>query len=229
MKVLGTRLIKSTILVVAVAVVVLSFAVPRAQRTEGPTGPSTWVAFTADMVRTAPGGSVYGHFFRDADGSTRLESGPSLTDMRLIDVKNVTEEATYYFTEQTGWTRHPMKLEGKGWLPQTRPSRPPSEGRAVQYENFEGWTLTGPNGQMEIQIPALNFFAADSSRANGTRMRYSNIQIRAVDRALFAPPPGAAIVYSDKPEGIIRGSQEEVQEILERSKNPPPGRRYGIV
>jgi phenylalanyl-tRNA synthetase alpha chain len=45
------------------------------------------------------------------------------------------------------------------------------------------------------------------------RTHTSNIQIRAVDPALFAPPPGAAITYSNEPDGIIRMPPAEVQQI----------------
>jgi hypothetical protein len=93
------RLAQGTILGVAVVIVALSFAVPRAQKKEGPVGPSTWVAFTADMVRTAPGGVTYGRLYRGGDGSSRLESGLARTEMTLIDIKNGLGEAS----DATGW------------------------------------------------------------------------------------------------------------------------------
>ena len=32
----------------------------------------------------------------------------------FFDIKNVTQESTYYFSTESGWKTHPMKLDGQG-------------------------------------------------------------------------------------------------------------------
>jgi hypothetical protein len=219
-------LVKGTIFAIAGAVVVMSFAVPRAQNV-GVTGPSAWVSFTADMIRTTGGGVTYGRLYRGADGSSRLETGLTPVEMTFFDIKNVTQESTYYFSRETGWKKHPMKLDGRGVPLQTRPSRIAQQtGRSLRYETLGALSVTQPDGTLEIHVPALNFFVVDSSKSNGTRIRYLNIQVGPVDMAVFEPPPDAVITYSAEPAGIIRRSPEEVQQILEATKkNGPQGRQ----
>src|SRR5689334_17489809 len=91
----------------------------RAQTRDVLSGPREWVEFSAVMTKSEPGRrDIVGRFFRGADGSDRLESGPSLDDVLGIAIHNLTTEHYYmYANNGQGWHGFPMTLGRDGTRP----------------------------------------------------------------------------------------------------------------
>jgi hypothetical protein len=81
--------------------------------------PSEWVAFQANVSKSGLGGKVvHGRFYRNQDGSERLETGPTISDIRVIDIKNVSKSKHYLFTAASrSWRVDPMLLPPSGYKP----------------------------------------------------------------------------------------------------------------
>jgi hypothetical protein len=54
---------------------------------------------------------VLGHFYRDSDGSSRLETGPVDGSVKIISIKNIGKATLYGKGSKGEWTSRPMKLK----------------------------------------------------------------------------------------------------------------------
>jgi len=206
----AARVAKWAIVTLAVAFIGLRLATYVAARQQALTlalpGPDTWVAFTADVQRTnAAGASVaVGKFYQGSDGSSRLETGPSLDDIRLIDIKNIALERNYHYVANRGWIENPMQLiPGMGFPPMRM--GPQSLGRVsvMAYEGRAAFQRTFARGGVETVVPDLNFFVVDKHLPTGDRNRFFNIVPGEVDPTLFTLPDGVTATWDPTPSGII--------------------------
>jgi hypothetical protein len=208
------RIVSVALLLTAVLVVVLPFT--RASSRVGAEGrvqerrtlipsPDTWVAFAAELSRTGPGSpAVVGRFFQGEDGSDRTESGPTLQDIRVISIHNMSRERYYIYTDQTGWTEHPMQLTSFSKQPRKIPTNIQNLVQSpVDFEGHTAYLLGTASGTQAVLVPALNFFVVDRRTPGGGRTRYSNVQFGPVDAALFEPPNGVSVKWNPKPAGRI--------------------------
>jgi len=164
-------------------------------------GASNWVEFSAVMTKNEPGRpDSVGRFFRGADGSDRLESGPSLDDVRGIAIHNFATEHYYMWANNgQGWHGFPMPLGRDGKRPQklranlATPTPQPltHEGLAVVQVMAGAWTVR--------KAPDLNFFDVDKLAPNGARVVASNIRRARLDDAIAALPPTHAARYANLP------------------------------
>src|SRR4026209_1726831 len=94
---------------------------PAALSREPIPAPTTWVPFSADLRLTAPtdrGGSV-GKFYRDENGSIRVSSGPSESDIRIITIHNIPKARSFVYSDGV-WESAPMQINSEGRPPKTR-------------------------------------------------------------------------------------------------------------
>jgi hypothetical protein len=181
--------------------------------------PRQWVAFQADFTKSNPDGSIIvGRFFRNTDGSRRLETGRSKDTIgATISITNVSQSKFYAYRASTGWEMHPMTLPRGGYKP-LRVKLPSSAFRKYPFrlalekgqdgslqsdQGFEAYeALSATGGNQLLVIPALNLFEAVRLR-DGERIVYTNIELVDCDSSLFDPPSGAHVVVRSDPQGIV--------------------------
>ena len=185
-----------------------------------PDQPGGWVAFAADMENSAPpeagqqARQVIGRFYRDDNGSERMETWPEpqpiegLT-MMVITIKNIPAERFYAYTTQTGWISQPMKLPPGRWEPRPFYAMEDERRRMVQIEGLDVYP-SGPASEGRMVAPALNgaVVARRSSRDEYQRV-LQNIKREAQPAALFEPPPGADVLKSGEFGGIVSSAPGE--------------------
>jgi hypothetical protein len=210
------RLSLATIKVLTVAgsvtlVAMTIWTVPTAQSRSSAAFPSPdeWTPFTADATKTNAGGAVLGRFYRWSDGSTRLDSGPSRSDLRSIDIKNVGLERSFTYNEASGWTERPMKLRTGVLAPPRVRARDLADSPRMRFENREAFIRTDPGGIIRVVVPELNFFLVDFILPNGDRTRHDNVRIGEPPVEFLLPPPGAFVAYSPEFGGIIEHGPED--------------------
>jgi hypothetical protein len=72
-------------------------------------GPDDWVPFVADITVTERGHITTGLFYRNADGSTRIEAfSPDKTES-LITIHNLTERISHLRGAGGAWASTPLK------------------------------------------------------------------------------------------------------------------------
>jgi hypothetical protein len=168
-------------------------------------GPSAWVPFVASVEVSHPGKApTHGRFYRAGDGSERLDTGPSLEDIRVIFIKNVAQRLTFSgnprrneWTQQPfvprreppvgfklpTWTMHPYKLAIlKG-----------QSGAVNASEGFSAYSVRTESGIVTLKVPELNFFDAVRQRPDGRYEIYSDIELIQPDWRVFEPPVGAVL------------------------------------
>jgi hypothetical protein len=168
--------------------------------------PDTWVPFEASVTITAPNSPpVVGRFYRSSNGSTRLETGPSVSDIRVISIRNIVDQMIY-LGSASGWTSDRLDLPfGSGpmrWkkgLPNWTPFeyklaiRRGESGSVSATEGFDAYRVTQSDGVMHLKVPALNLFDAVVQRPDGWYQLYSNIDLKEPAADLFAPPLGVPV------------------------------------
>jgi hypothetical protein len=159
--------------------------------------PATWVPFQSVVEHN---GVAAGRFWRDAQGSTRLELDAPDSRGRVICIENIPQATYYVFRPASGWTAQPMWLPTTGWQP-----RPVARVEAGTVVVEDGWSayerLRGPT--RERRAPALNFFAVTREQPDGTVERHRQIVVGDVPADLFAPPSGATVTVLTQPGGIV--------------------------
>jgi hypothetical protein len=174
--------------------------------------PSSWVPFQARLLVTHPdGNTVHGRFFRGADGSDRLETGPSINDIRVVSIKNVRERVIYLGRKVPNtWERRsweppfegaaPMFKQGPNWTlhPFRFAIRKGESGSLTGTSGFAAYAVKTDSGILTFRVPVLNFFEVIRQRPDGRYEAYSEIEFTDQPMELFSPPPGGIIV--DKAE-----------------------------
>ncbi len=201
----------------AALVVVLSPVLVETQGGRNPNeipSPDHWVSFSALISKTGGGSVAVGRFFRGTDGSERRETGPTLDDIRVITIHNMTTERFYRFLAGKGWTEQPMQLSPMVKRPRKmlRTMQGLSRGqqttllRAGRGESVASYQSRAQRGDVLMIVPALNFFTVDQIMPDGGRLLFHDIDIVDVDPGLFLPPAGSLITTLTEPGGIIVSS-----------------------
>ncbi len=160
--------------------------------------PATWVPFHADVERN---GVQVGRFWRDRNGSTRLQLDVPDAAGRAIMIENVPEARYYVYRPATGWTVQPMLLPTQGWRPQPMPRL--DAGIAVLEDGLSAYERVRLR-QRERHVPALNFFVVRrESLDDGSVERYRRILVADPPAGAFAPPANATVTALEQPGGII--------------------------
>lgn len=170
--------------------------------------PDNWVAFEASLSVTHPENfqlGTVGRFYRSSNGSTRRESGPSLTDIRVIDIVNVADSAQYVFSQRTGWVRFPIagdrsrplkyRKNVAGWskAPGRLALKKGQSGVLSAAEGFEAYLVTETSGVTKLRVADLNLFEVATTRPDGLHERYADIDLVEPAAELFRPPAGATV------------------------------------
>jgi hypothetical protein len=186
------------------------FAQPTPEVIEGPT---EWVAFQA-MVRVSHPGApvIQGRYFRSASGSERLETGPSLSDVRVVSISNVAQGVAYHGRPRLNqWTRvpgapvpgarPPLAYRTSKWTlhPYRLALRKGQDGTLNAHEGFTAYSVRHESGGTSMKVPDLNFFDAVRQRPDGRYEIYSEIERTEPDAQLFEPPAGAIVTESEVP------------------------------
>lgn len=180
----------------------VTFARPQASAAIAPS-PDRWVAFSAKVEIISPGATVYGTFTRGLDGSTRKDTGPAPGTVVVADIKNIARGRTYLYHSARGWVEHPMRLPPE-FVPRQLAAHLLVNAQPTKYEALDAFTLTSPDGRIEVMIPGLNNFVVDRILPNGKRERFSDIKVlSSVAATTFEPPPDVQPTYNDAPAGII--------------------------
>lgn len=178
--------------------------------------PGRWVPFRANIKRVFDPESVFvGRFYRASDGSTRSETGPSIAEINIVGIKNMSEGVFYLWLPTSGWESHPMELpHGKYFQPRLD-SGVSAEATRVD-DQIEGIDLikgpTDRHGITEYQAPRLNYFAlrttipCKTAQRTGCGKWYSEVHIDEQPPELFKPPVGVAVLKRSEPGGIVRRS-----------------------
>lgn len=199
--------------------------------------PDHWVPFSAnvEIVGTGRDGStqvVRGRFWRGADGSTRLETGPSEDDVRVTSINNLTKEVTYVGPTKSGtWLEQPMPPPGPfGRKPIQYTTR--MVGLTLNFGEVEGFKVhryINPNGDEWLWAPDLNFFPLVRRMAGGRRLeQYSNVQVGDQASSLFEPPAGVTIEkrpVSVRPRASAPGNPRLISSATRRACSGPPTAR----
>jgi len=184
--------------------------------------PQDWVPFTADVRVFHPGvEAVAGKFYRSANGSTRMETGPLVSAQPLvISIHNVGLGLTF-IGRKGKWESHPIVLGPEGHRPPRlldgAPGRHKLDYKIRGNENgtterldpgdptgFEAYQYNAGSGAVAYEVPALNFFRVIQQNAvNGRREVYFNIKIAEPPEALFTPPTGAVVAAQADPKGLV--------------------------
>lgn len=155
-----------------------------------------WVPFSAAITRVVePGRKVVGRLYRASDGSTRNETGPSVSQVNVIGIKNLSDRVYYLWSPKTGWETRPLDAPAGFPLP-PQPAAP--HGAKRVREQIEGFDLvkapTDANGATDYLAPALNYFPVktlmpcNKGQKATCGLWLSDIKIDEQPRELFRPP-----------------------------------------
>lgn len=182
--------------------------------------PEQWIPFQADVLITIPGkATASGRYVRRADGSTRLDTGPTPDRLLVTSISNVAHRLRYV-QRPRGWSSVPWDdITAEGWHPglfrfaENMPGLRKLPGRvyvandnqllsaevnppAATERAFEAYQYVNPQGNIHILVPELNFFPIlRQDIQTGRREGYSQIRLapESPDSA-FQPPAGVVIV-----------------------------------
>jgi hypothetical protein len=167
--------------------------------------PNAWVPFTARVTITKPGSpQVVGRYYRSSNGSNRLETGPSDSDVRVVHITNNTDGLGYLYN-RNGWVS--WKLERIGlqptqfvrnleWsdYPHKLALKRGESGSLTASEGFKAYLVVG-RGISKLRVPELNLFAVVRQRIDGRHESYTNIELAEPDDVMFSPPAGTHVTF----------------------------------
>ena len=183
------------------------------------TGPGHWVAFSALQRTTDAAGNVLGvaRFYQAFDGSTRLESGPDLSNPAIIDIKNI-DRKLQYVRAYGKWTSNPMlpRADYAFKPPMMAVTSDESLPWPVQIQGFTVYAHrlnkpgTRPNDNGDVGdggltifwAPMLNMLPIRMTSSGGTT-EYYDIKLGPQPPSLFVPPLNAVVEARTEPSGII--------------------------
>jgi hypothetical protein len=170
-----------------------------------------WVSVTADYQELSSRGvERVGHYWRDQNGSVRIETGRSFERLDVINIRNTARAEVYEFRTDSGWFSAPWSLGGS-----IAPVREISaNGGTVTTVAVEGRTAVRralADGAVEIYVPELNFLLVERTRGDGTRQLLRNVRTPGqISAMLFAPPQGEHIARrfsSPETRTVISGAE----------------------
>lgn len=181
--------------------------------------PMTWVPFSADLRLTSPtdrGGSV-GKFYRDSNGSIRVSSGPTESDIRVITIHNIPKVRSFVYSDGA-WESAPMQIGSDGRPPKTRLTNSPGlelypfklaifegqDGSLFAKEGLVVYRSISGDALVRLEAPSLNWFAVVSQSITGRRHEYSNIKFGDQPASLFEPGPGEPVNEISEYRGIVQ-------------------------
>jgi hypothetical protein len=192
----------STLLLVVLLAVGVSAQRPPAPGTAPDVAPqpTTWVPFQSVLEEN---GVTVGRFWRDAEGSTRLERSAPDAEGRTIIIENVTSARYYVYRPATGWTAQPMLLPTTGWHPREVQRSVIGTPVAEPIEGYTAHERATPEA-LERVAAGLNFLPLVRQRsADGVTERHRNVTVGDVPASHFEPPGDAAVTVLDTPGGIV--------------------------
>lgn len=165
--------------------------------------PGQWVPFSADFIVSHPGQPVaHGHYYRSSSGSSRRETGPTPSDIRVVDIHSVEDRAQYVMGAR-GWKRFegsgsiegtPLRwFEGRAGTesyPFKLALRAGQSGKLDSPEGYAAYLQNSSTGQSHLRVPSLNMFAVVTSSIDGRYEAYSNIREGEPPAELFRLPAG---------------------------------------
>jgi hypothetical protein len=177
-------------IVAAVAALVTAFLPSVSVRAQTPAS-AMWVPVIADYQEVSSRGiERVWHYWRDQNGSIRVETGRSVQTLDVIHIQNVARAEVYEYKTDIGW-RSAHLSPSMSLTPVREIS---ASGGTVTTVSVEGRTAirrTLPDGQIEVFVPELNFLLVERTRADGRRQLLRSVRVEAqIPATLFAPPRG---------------------------------------
>jgi hypothetical protein len=192
--------------------------------------PAQWVPFSADVLHVSATGRVSsGKFYRAADGSTRhdlvLDYGDKIVPE--IRIENFADRSFYSNDGRKEWLTGPLEWGEQAFSPQAWSSRAigltsyrykvalrrGDDGSLRAQTGLDAWQFSDNGGTTKLLVPALNFFAVVSSRLDGQRRVYSNIDLSTMSRPEFFRPP-AGVTFQ---QGSIRPNRSPAAKMGARA------------
>lgn len=221
------------VLVVVVSVTLLAIATGRTSLSSQPRAqaayleqPDGWVPFSAQVRVYSTDLTTYGRFYRSDDGSTRLETGPSLDELQVISIRNHAYRQLYAFNRKSTtqkWSAQPIEGPDEVFQPGRRrvgmigltklEERVAVDdvGNLVLFTKntknipieqfFEAYRyINAKSGYTSIDVPTLNFFSVvRQNSSTGRREVYFDIHNGPQSAELFQPPAGSIIEQLEPP------------------------------
>jgi hypothetical protein len=176
---------------------------PSAAERQEVSTPREWVPFAATLTKTNATKviDVAGRFFRAADGSTRVETGPPGNRAAVIGINNVPLKRMYFYTEPLGWMTRSWDAR------HVAPPRLAVDGQKTFHhgETVEGYQVlrsVGQDGTVRFLAPALNGEALIRQLPSGMRDELTQISTGPQPADLFEPPSGVTV--KDAPESFFK-------------------------
>jgi hypothetical protein len=152
-------------------------------------GPSSWVAFSADIeVGFGSEPPLKGRIYRASNGSRRTDLYDAAGQVNMFSITNAPERSLYLYDLRNGWRVTAVEVRQ---VPATRLSQSlvgrPSKEKWDGLEVFEAIN----DGQVIVTAPAINFERVYSLVVRtGHSTTISNIKLEEPPADLFSPPPG---------------------------------------
>jgi hypothetical protein len=175
------------------------------------TAPAMWVPVTADYQELSSRAvERVGHYWRDQNGSVRVETGRSYQTLDVINIRNAGSGEVYEFRTDLGWFSAPWS--GGASIASVREIS--ANGGTVTTVTVEGRTAvrcTLADGGVEVYIPELNFLLVERTAVDGPRQLLRNVRVPAqIAATLFAPPQGEHVarrLSSPVTKEVISGAE----------------------
>lgn len=155
-----------------------------------PEGPREWIPVIADVRIVDTAGTVRERFFRNRDGSTRIEAYSPFVAEQVVTIHNLPQMTIFFQAADGSWSALPIR-------PAMRlvPLRRPRVGRNATIssapETWEGVKVYKVSEKV-LLAPELNYLEVRDAR--GPRVReFYNIQVVDPPEDLFVPAPGAIV------------------------------------
>lgn len=149
---------------------------------------------------------VVGRYYRSADGSHRLDTGPSLVELEASSIFNITARRDYIHRPFGDWAVRsvldaadlkPPKALSRAPVPTLYPYRlaigKGQSGSLTATVGFSAYQIRWADGTTKLVVPELNLFAVSIRAPNGRTEVYSNIELVEPPASIFRAPADVAI------------------------------------
>jgi hypothetical protein len=178
-----------------------------------PDGPDHWIPVIADVKVSEGGRQHFERFYRNSDGSTRVEVTHPLTGETVVTIHNLAQETSYALTSGGQWGALPL-IDGIRRLPPRNPrvsrqaqltSSPETVQGIAVYRLIEG-------NSVQYLAPELNYLDIKAEvvtkTAGGDELvvrELFNIVATAPSSDLFWPPAGAPVRQASSIKDLLAG------------------------